>query len=158
MAVSVSNLSAPTSVTSGEEFNVSFDGTDLVPGTAYYAKALGGESFTKVDTWNSSWLQQNSAWSGMPVFTSNAVGSISATLKARFEQDTSSGGKEFKVRIKKTDVSGNYDSEIVSISVTAVTPSPSPSPVQSSTASPTSIPSPTKTSTPKPSIHSDFCS
>lgn len=46
----------PLSVIAGQEFDVTFSASDLVPSTTYYAKSLGGEGLTEVDTWNSSWL------------------------------------------------------------------------------------------------------
>ncbi len=151
--------SYPSAVVVGDSFDVTFESSGLDTVTSYYVKALGGDSFNEVDTWSdktSSWLQQNATWSDMPEFTTNNQGSASATLRARFE-NTSSGNKEFKIRIRKVCSSNNQDSSTVLISVTAATPTPSPTP--SPTSAPTSVPtptstpsaSPTKTPTPKPS-------
>ena len=151
-ASSVSIFSFPSSAIAGEEFNIIFNASGLNPDTQYNTKALGGSSFTEVDTWNFSWLQQNASWSNMPEFSSNFEGSASATVKARFDSDTVSGSKELKIRIRKIGVDPYYDSPVVGLSVTAVTPTPTPSPTPSpttaSTATSTSKPTSTPTSTP----------
>lgn len=141
----------PPSAIAGVEFDVVFSASGLEPSTNYNSKALGGESFNQVDTWNSSWLQQNASWSSMPEFSSNPEGTASASVKARFESSTSSGAKEFKIRIRKLNTDPYYDSSAVNISVTAVTPSPTAVPATSvPTASPAPTVTPTKTPTPIP--------
>ncbi len=147
-AVDVSIVSFPQSVIAGQEFNVAFDTSGLTPETKYNAKALGGNNFTEVDTWNSSWLQQNASWSSMPEFSSNLEGSASVSIKARFDSSTASGNKELKIRIRKLGVDPYYDSSVVNVSVTEATPTPTPT--LTPTATPTSTPTstPTKTSTP----------
>ncbi len=142
--------SYPNSVVAGQEFDVSFSVSGLSVSTDYYSKALGGNNFTEADTWsskNSGWLQQNASWTDMPEFTTNSEGGASVTIKTRFEE-TSSGDKEFKVRIRKVNVTPNIDSSIVTISVTAVTPTPTPEPTPTPTLGPTSTPTPTSTKTP----------
>lgn len=142
----------PSSIIAGTEFETTFNAIGLTPDSNYYAKSLGGENQTEVDTWNSSWLQQNDAWASMPVFTSNSEGSASAIIKSRFETTTSGGNKEFLMRIRKTDGSTNYDSTPVTILVNTPTPSPTPTPTEAPTEEPTSeptkAPTPTPTSTP----------
>lgn len=149
ISILVSVTSYPQSNIAGQEFEVSFNGTGVVANSNYYAKVLGGDNFTQVDTFNSSWLQQNAAWADMPQFISNSEGSISGTIKSRFETATSAGSQQLKVRIRKTDDDTNYDSEVVNINVSTPTPSPSPTPTPvSSTPSPTPVP--TKSPTPPP--------
>jgi len=142
----------PTTVISGQEFDINFSVSGLSIDTNYYAKSLGGIDFNEVDTWNSSWLQQNAAWSSMPIFASNTEGSASGILKSRFAITTLEGNKDYKIRIRKTNATTNYDSDLVSILIN--TPSPSPSPTATatptSTLSPTLKPTPTKSPTPQP--------
>lgn len=140
----------PTSVIAGQGFDITFNATELDINSIYKIKALGGDSFNQVDTWNSTWLQQNGAWSSMPEFTNGTESSVSATVKARFEAGTTTGSKDLKVRIRKVDQDPFYDSLIVSISVIAATPSSTPTPTSAPTQSPTSISTPTKTSSPIP--------
>lgn len=147
-ASSVSISSFPSSVIAGEEFNIIFGASGLNPDTQYNMKALGGSSFTEVDAWNSSWLQQNASWSSMPEFSSNFEGSASATTKARFDLDIASGSKELKIRIRKVGVDPYYDSPVVNLSVTAVTPTPTPAPTDTPTPTPTPTSTPIPTSTP----------
>lgn len=148
--------SFPSSVIAGEEFNICFDATDLSPNMQYNAKALGGNNFTEVDTWNSSWLQQNASWSSMPEFSSDSEGKISTTVKARFEPETASDVKELKIRIRKISTDPYYDSSVINISVAAPTPTPTPTPTNTPapTDKPDNTPVPTSgpTSTPKPTV------
>lgn len=134
--------SYPTSVVSGKKFVVLFSGAGLSPNTNYNVKALGGDSQTEADTWSdseSNWLQQNTAWVKMPVFTTNSEGSASGSIKARFEE-SSSGPKDFFLRAQKTGSSEQVNTDHVTIIVSQGTPSPSP----------TASPSPTTTDTPAP--------
>lgn len=140
----------PSSVVAGLEFDLTFSASGLEPATNYNSKTLGGESFNQVDTWNGGWLQQNASWSSMPEFLSNAEGSASASIKARFESDTSSGTKEFKIRIRKLNSDPYYDSSIVNISVIAATTTPTATPTVAATGTPTPVPTPAKTATPTP--------
>ena len=88
----------------------------------------------------------------MPTFTSNSEGSISGTLKARFDSDTVEGSQQFKVRVRDTTSDINYDSNNVFINVTAVAPSPSPTvrPTVTSSSTPSPTPMASKTSSPSP--------
>jgi len=145
----------PASVTAGQEFNIVFNASDLEPLTTYHAKALGGNSFTEVDTWNSSWLQQNASWTSMPTFTTSNESSASATIKARFDPNTQSGTKDLIIRITKSSNDPFYDSPIVSVQVTATTSSPTPVPTSTPIVTPTPtitpLPTPTPKISPKPS-------
>jgi len=149
-ALAVSITSLPSSAIAGEEFTVLFETSGLEPNVSYYSKALGGESFNEVDTWNSSWLQQNAAWSSMPEFTSSLEGSASVSIKARFDPETTTGTKEFKIRIRKVNTDPNYDSLVSTISVMAVTPTPTATATATATATSTATTTPTKTPTPTP--------
>lgn len=152
--------SFPSTAISGQEFDINFSVSELSVDTNYYAKSLGGIDFNEVDTWNSNWLQQNAAWTNMPTFLSNAEGSASGVLKSRFALTTSEGNKDYKIRIRKTDGTTNYDSDVVTILISTPSPSPTPTPTnpptqaptQAPTASPTKSPTsvPTKTVTSKP--------
>lgn len=155
MQVSITTF--PSSITAGQEFEVSYQGTGLELNQNYNIKGLGGENFTEVDTWNNEWFQQNAAWASMPVFGSGADGSPSGTLKVRFDSETQSGAKDFKIRIKKSDSSDtNIDSLPVSISVSALPPTSTPESAHTSVptltpmSTPTSIPTVLKTSSPRP--------
>lgn len=140
----ISVTSFPSTANAGQEFEIGFSAVGLSVGSSYYIKGLGGENFTEVDTWNSGWFQQNAAWVSMPTFDSGSDGSPSATFKVRFDEEAASGTKDFKVRIKKSDSDGpNFDSSIVSISVSALPPTPSATPMRSS--SPSLVPTPTAT-------------
>ncbi len=146
-AVTVTISNFPSSATAGQQFDVSFSATNLESSTTYNTKALGGDSFNEVDTWNGQWLQQNTSWSSMPSFTSDASGSAVVNITARFDSDTQAGEKEFKVRINKTS---NYDSSVVNVSVIAATPTPTPAPTSNSTTVPTSTPTSAPVATAKP--------
>ena len=169
VAPQIEITSYPTSITAGNEFDVSFSATSLEINSSYYMKTVGGDNFREVETLSgktSSWETWNSSWTNMPEFTSNNEGSASASLKTKFKSSTSADTKEFKVRIRKVGSSTNYDSPIVNILVSAATPSPAPtstpeptqtttstlSPIPTSTATPkkTYAPKPTRTRTPKP--------
>lgn len=146
----ISISSFPSSVIIGEEFDVVFDTSSLDPSAQYYMKALGGISFLEVDTWNSSWFQQNATWTSMPIFSSNSEGSASVTIKIRFNPSTVDGSKELKIRIRKVGDSTNYDSPTVNLSVIAVTSTPTPTESITVTETPTATPTPTSTQTPTP--------
>ncbi|KKT49671.1 MAG: hypothetical protein UW41_C0003G0038 [Candidatus Collierbacteria bacterium GW2011_GWC2_44_18] len=135
--------SFPPSVVAGEKFSPSFNISGLSLSSSYFMKALGGNSFSEVDTWNSSWLQQNADWTSMPSFTSDSDGNAQTTIECRFDPATATGSKEFKVRIRKADIATNYDSSPVTVSVLDATPTVSP------TATPTTK-TPTLTQSPSP--------
>jgi hypothetical protein len=139
--VVVSNF--PSAVASGQEFEISFEASGLEANRNYNIKGLGGENFTEVDTCNGDWFQQNAAWASMPVFGSGLEGSPSGTLKVRFDGNTQSGVKDFKIRIKKSDsTDSNIDSEVVMVFVAAIPRTPTPAAVST----PASITTPTSTS------------
>lgn len=146
----ISILSFPSSIAAGQEFDINFSVTDAIPTSEYYAKGLGGENFTEVDTKNGdSWYQQNAAWASMPIVMANSEATISGIFKVRFDSASIAASKQFKIRIRKTDNETNYDSSVVSIDVSAA-PTPTPTPTQSPTPSPSLTPSPSKTPTPTP--------
>lgn len=153
--------SYPSGIVAGQEFNVSFSASGADPLISFYAKALGGASFTDVDTKNGgSWFQQNSAWSNMPVFTANSESTVSGSFSARFDPEISGGLQQFKIRIHNINTEANFDSDVVQVNVFAATPTPSPTPRSTPTPVPppssttvnipTVIPTPAKTYTPKP--------
>lgn len=149
-APNISILSFPSSIAAGQEFDVNFSVTDAIPTSEYYAKGLGGENFTEVDTKNGdSWYQQNAAWASMPIVMANSEATISGIFKVRFDSASIAASKQFKIRIRKTDNETNYDSSVVSIDVSAAS-TPTPTPTQSPTPSPSLTPSPSKTPTPTP--------
>lgn len=152
----VSIDSFQNTIVAEQGFDVYFSATGLDSGASYYVKALGGNNFTEADTWNnntSNWLQQNASWTNMPDFTANNEGSASATIKTRFEKEAV-GSKEFKLRIRKINVTPNIDSDVVIISVSAASPDPTSTPTESptDTPSPTPIPTSTQTPTPRPTV------
>lgn len=149
----VTITSIPTSKVAGEEFNVGFSVSGLVASSSYYMKGLGGNlggSQTEVDTWNGGWIQQNGSWTSMPIFTTNAEGSVSAEFKVRFDPNVATNTKEFVLRVRKIDNETNIDSLSSNIQITAATPSPTNSPTNTPTATPTKTATPIPTGTPKP--------
>ncbi len=159
LALAVSVTSPHTNVVGGDEFELNANVTGFEPSSTYYIKALGGDNNYEVLTKNNeSWLSWNSSWDSMPQFVSpEATESATlVTVKGKFKDD-SSGTKDVKVRIRKVDLDENYDSNLISILVTAkATPTPtatataSPSPTPTTTATPSPSPTPTKKPTPKP--------
>lgn len=147
-AVSISIDSFSSTVVSGDEFVVTFSSVDLSQSSMYYVKGLGGPSFINVDTWNNSWLQQNSAWSNMPSFNTASESSYSGSIKTRFDTSVSAGIQQFKLRIKDSSSDPTFDSGVVNISV--ATPQPTPTPTPTPTQNPTIVPTstPTKSTTP----------
>jgi len=144
-----------SSVVAGNEFDINVSATGLDAASSYYIKALGGENFYDVQTFNNSnWLSWNSSWEELPQFsTQEATESASLTVKAKFKSDTPSGSKEVKARIRKTTNETNYDSQVLTMNIEATpTPSPTPTPTPARTVSPspTPTPSPAKTATPTP--------
>lgn len=139
--------SFPSSIIAGKEFEVGFRASGLDPNSSYYVKGLGGVNFTEIDTWNNDWFQQNASWASMPSFSASD-GSPSGNIKVRFDGNTESGSKDFKIRIRKSDSeSSNIDSAIVTISVSAAPTSPTPAenPTPIPTQLPTIKPTPAET-------------
>lgn len=169
LAEPVINISSSqSSVTAGDEITVSITINQFETSTSYSLKSLGGVDLYEVQTYNnsaSSWLNWNDEWSQMPTVTSPATieTQFQTTLKARFKPDTTGGTKDLKVRIRKTGIETNYDSNAINFSVSAkpsltptptatptITPTPTPTPNPKASVSPTL--KPTKSPTPKPSV------
>lgn len=154
-AAQVTIESYPSSTIAGTDMTITFNANSLSTNTNYYYKAVGGEGDQEVQTWSdkaSDWLDLNGAWSSMPEFTSNAEGSASASVRARFDIGILPGTKNFFIRIRKVGIEGNINSSSVNIEVSPPTPTPSPTPTSAptSTPTPTSTPSPTATPTKTP--------
>lgn len=143
----------PQSVFAGVSFDVSFQAGGLATQSGYFVKGLGGENFTKIDTYNSGgWFQQNASWTSMPSFAPDTQGSVSGQIKVKFDPLTSSGSQQFKLRIRNSVSEDNFDSSTIFINVITPTPSPTISPTTSPTKSPSPSSSPTKSPSPKPSL------
>jgi hypothetical protein len=142
----------PSNIIAGQEFDVNFSVLGLSSDTSYYSKSIGGINLEEVDTWNINWLQQNDAWTSMPIFISNSEGSASASIKSRFALTTLEGNKEYKIRIRKVDSTTNNDSPSVNILVATPIPTPTSTPTQTATmtSTATTTPTPTKTATATP--------
>ena len=137
-------------VISDVEFDVSFTVSSFEPNILYYSRAIGGEELQEVYTWSSKtsdFLAWNGSWASMPEFTTNNEGSASATIKAKFKRELAEGPKQFSIRVRKANVTPNYDSDAGVIIVTTPPPTSSPTPTPTSTPTPTPTPTATSTST-----------
>lgn len=152
LASEINITNYPSTAVAGQEFEISFSASGVAVNKIYNIKGLGGENLTEVDTWNNVWLQQNAAWSKMPVFVTNPEGSASGKVKLRFDISASAGSKSLEVRIRNSDSdSDNLDSPSVMITLTVApaTPTPTQKPIFIQSPSPkpdlvTLAPSPTK--------------
>lgn len=151
LAAAAVTVTGPTEVTAMNEFSLSIAATGLDPTTKYYFKGVGGNENYDIQTkgQSSNWLNWNSSWNEFPQFESISDGTLSTTLTVRFRNETTSGSKNVRVRIRKLDTEDNIDSNDIQISVTAL-PQTTPSPTPSLSPTPTITPKPTSSPTIRP--------
>ncbi len=144
-----------SSVSAGEEFDVSVEIQNDESETEYYLKARIGEDtseLTRGETYSSesnSWLTDGSAWTEFPKFTTTD-GSWSGSVKAKVKNDSSAGDYYLVVRVREVD-GGNKDSVEYQLTVSSPS-SPTSTPTPNPTTKPSSTPKPTATKKPSPTL------
>lgn len=164
LAVVIVIKAHPQQVQTLEEFEIVADAVELEGSTVFHAKASGGDDFSEVQTYSPktntflNYSGSSGMWADHPEFTSNASGSATFTLKARFKEGAKTGSSQLKITLRRKGSNSNLADSTVNITVnpgptSTLTPSKTPTPTHSPT--PTKTPPPTppsKTPTPKQTV------
>ncbi|HJZ06312.1 MAG TPA: lamin tail domain-containing protein [Patescibacteria group bacterium] len=94
-------FSAPSSVVGGQEFIVTVSFSNFEPGTYALKVLIGkGDNFIYGNTKGSSdWLTQNGKWAEMPSVSIVHSGSVSKSIRAKVDDDASSGNYAITVSV-----------------------------------------------------------
>lgn len=147
--IPVLKLSVLTQVTVAVPFEIQINLQEFASND-YYLKVLIGKSADKLYDGKTlgadgeTWLSWNASWSKMPKVS--VVGTTTATLTAKTDDDLAEGSYFLVVRVREVNSSKSWDSAASGLTLETSPLTPTPTPTFTPTPSPTPGSSPTPTS------------